>query len=520
MSDPEGKTGGHAAELIARDRERILGSVSVAVSGQTAAIVAGLLCMVLTTRLLGPGGYGRLAMFFLFLEVLSQIVGWPNLGLVRFGREELAQAGRIAGTFWARVTLFFGGLAVAAALLFAFRRPVGEYLGIEYPPHILLLFYVGLNELVFLLRGVFQTVGKFRWYAVATGGVRAFNFLFILLAFVILQWPASPGGIVWAQLASIAVVAGLCALFLPWPQLLPVRLSGPSVRRVFDYSWPVILVGFSALVVNWIDLVVIKHYRSADEVGLYAVAYQPVTMLTALQAAAVAAVLPLVVSLAIEKKRDALRWYVDEGLPQAAWLIGLAFTVIAAAGEAIPLVFGARYQASVAPCQVLMAGLSFSVLAALQTVPAQALDRVRAVAVACMVLALVNLALDLLLVPRVGILGASIATAVAFAVGSLLLFPVLNSTHDLRGPHAWRRYSSLLGLHPVVIFAVLAVVFTQPWHRLVLAGALLLLWLFLAKASGVFRMSTLERMRTVRMPAWTFRAMQGFYQVLARQGSR
>ena len=103
MSDgPSENAPGAGSALIAHDRQRLLGSVSLAASGQMAAILAGLLCMVLTTRLLGPVEYGRLAMFFLFLEILSQIVGWPNLGLVRFGRAELAEEGGIAGTFWAR----------------------------------------------------------------------------------------------------------------------------------------------------------------------------------------------------------------------------------------------------------------------------------------------------------------------------------------------------------------------------------------------------------------------------------
>ena len=112
MTSPRG------AELIAQDRSRLLGSVSLALFGQGAAFAFGLLCMVLTVRLLGPENYGRLAMFFLILAVLSQLlVSWPNMGLVRFGREELAERGAAAASFWARAVIFLATLLLAAGLL-------------------------------------------------------------------------------------------------------------------------------------------------------------------------------------------------------------------------------------------------------------------------------------------------------------------------------------------------------------------------------------------------------------------
>jgi O-antigen/teichoic acid export membrane protein len=240
-------------------------------------------------------------------------------------------------------------------------------------------------------------------------------------------------------------------------------------------------------------------------------------MLTALQVAALGAVLPLVVSLAVEKRRDALRWYLDEGLSQAAWLLGLALTLLAAASEAIPRVFGAGYQGSVVPCQVLMAGLGLSAFAGLQAIPAQALDRNRALAIACVVLALLNLALDLCLVPRFGILGASIATSAAFAVEVLLLVAVLNSIGELRSPRAGRRYLALLGLHPVILMAVFAANCARPGLRLLAAAALVVLWIALARLSGVFRMDTLDRMRDVRMPARALAAVRSFFAFFARQ---
>jgi O-antigen/teichoic acid export membrane protein len=507
MSDPEETSSPSGAELVASGRRRILGSVGLAVSGQAAAILAGLLCMIVTTRLLGPTGYGRLAIFFFFLEILSQLTGWPNLGLVRFGREEMAKGGGLARTFWARTALFVASLSVVTALIFAFRAPLDRYLELEYAPHLLLLAYAAVNEAIFVCRGVFQTVNNFGAYAAATGGIRVLNLLFIVMAFVVLRWPAGPGGILAAQLASIGVVLLLAAALLPWRLLLPVATTWRAARNVFAYSWPVIFGGFSSLVVNWVDLVVIKHYRSADEVGLYAAAYQPVTVLTALQVAAAGALLPLVVSLAIEKRREALRWYVQDALPQAAWGLGGLCILLAACAEAIPWALGQSFSASVAPCQVLMVGLGFAALATFHSVPLQALDRTRAVAAAYAVVAAANLVLDLLLVPRIGILGAAIATGAAFVLGTFLLS---------RAARGERFGVTLLGLLPAVGFAALTVLLSEPWQRLLAAGIAIVIWAVLAKAAGVFQPGTLDRLQDVAMPGWVRTMARGFYRLLGR----
>ncbi len=506
-----------SSELIERDRRHLADHVGLSVMGQCAAFVAGLGCMVLTTRLLGPAGYGRLELFFMFVAVLSQVVvGWANLGLVRFGREEFGRRRSLAESFGARIVLLAASLGAAGALLFGLKGLLDSYLGLSFAPHLLLLAYVALNESFVMIGRVFQIIGNFRAYAASAFGLQALKFVFVLLVFVILGWQASIAGVIGVQLVAIAVVLGVCSLVLPSRGLLPFRPRPAALRRLFRYSWPLMLGGLSVLVVDWVDLSVIRHFRSVEEVGWYAVSYRPVIIVTHLRIAFIGAVLPLVVSLAVERRHDSLNWFLDEALPQVAWVMGALCIVGAGAMEAIPLVLGGDYRPSVVPCQVLMAGMGFSVIAALLAALLRAMDRVRPTVVVGMVLAALNLLLDLALVPRLGIIGAAAATTISFAVAGILCFPIVNAVQHLRGSAPGRRYATLFGLAGPLVFAGCAVSLPRTSWRLAACAAILAGSALSARAIGVFRASTLEKLEDLAMPVFVRTLTRWFYRTIGR----
>lgn len=503
--------------LSDRDQRGIFGSVGFTVAGQGAAFAAGFLCMILTTRLLGPEGYGALAVFFMALECGALLVSWPNLGLVRFGREELAKEGTFGRAFAARMALFAGCVVVAAALAIGFRRPLGGYLGIETgAPELMLLAYLIVNELIFALRAAFQTAGAFRAYGAVSAGVRVLNLVFIALVFVLLAKRATVGGIVAAQLASLGVVLAAALIWLPWRSMRGSVVEGAAMARTARYSWPLIFWSLASFVVNWTGLVMVKRYCPQAEVGWYAVAWQAVTVLTALQVAAVSAVTPLLMSLAVEKRYDRLTAYVEDALPQIAWGIALACVALGAAAEAIPLLLGPKYAPTVVPTQVLMAGFAFSAFASFQEALAKALDRVKATAAVMAVLAVLNVALSLALTPRMGAVGAAVAATAAFTLSALLYAPIVESFRALHSCGSPQRCVAYSGLLAPVFLAMAALTLPTALMRLTAAAVILMVWLALARGMRVFRADTMERLRDVRMPEAARRTLALFYAYMGR----
>jgi len=455
-------------DLITRDGHALFASTGRAVAGQGVALIAGLATTILTIRLLDRASYGRFALFFMFLEITSHFIAWPNLGLVRFGREELADRGRLAQTFWARIALFILCAAGVAFMLRAFRKPLAGYLQLEYAINVLLFLYVVLNGFVLLARSVFQTVTRFRAYAFALAATKVGNLLLILLLFVLLRSPASPGRIIAVHIASFAAVCLLCLFLLPWKILIPLEINLHWIKRMVGYSWPLLPAGLCAFIVNWVDLTVIRHFGHDWQVGVYAAAYQPVTVLIMLHVAVLSAVAPLLVSLVLDKRREILTWYLREVLPQLAWLLGLGALALVVVAELIPWVLGPSYQPAVVPCQVLMAGVACFIFFGFQSALAKALDRTRAVFLIGLLTALLNVLFDLALVPRFGIRGAAVATAAAFILSGLFYFPVLNTAV----PASAKRYLAVLGLLPCLLMGAGALYLDHWLHRVALCVAL------------------------------------------------
>ena len=500
------------AELIARDSRAFFGSAGRAMTGEAIALAAGLASTVITIRLLERAAYGRLALFFMFLEVVSHFVGWPNTGLVRFGREEMSRTGRPMQAFWARMALYAVSLLAAGAILWGLRRPAGSYLPLEYPIHVLLFLYVALNGFALLARSLFQTTTQFRAYAFVVASVKVLNLALILTLFVMLRLPVGPGRIIAVHIASFACICLVCIFLLPWKLLLPPRIRLAPVRRMAAYSWPLLPAGLCAFVVNWVDLTVIRHFGQDWQVGVYAAAYQPVVVLIALHVAALGVVTPLLVSLVVAQRNRTLAWYMGEGLVHLGWVLGLGALALAVASEFIPLVLGAGYRQAVMPCQVLMAGVAFFVFTGFQSSLAKALDRTRAVFLVGLLAAVLNVLFDLALVPRYGILGAAVATSAAFILSGLFYFPILNTAIPLSP----RRYLALAGLAPALLMAVGMAALDQLYLRVALCVALAGLSVSAARVLLPCPQDTLDKLETVRLPESARKAVRILLRTLSR----
>ncbi len=370
--------------------------------------------------------------------------------------------------------------------------------------------------MIFALRAAYQTAGAFRGYALLSAGPRVLNVLLIAGLFVLLARRATASGILVAQLAALLGVLAAAVLFLPRAALQLPRRDEAVFRRTAAYSWPLIFWSLASLVVNWFGLAAVKRYGAAADVGHFAVAWQAVTVLTALQVATLNAVTPLLMSLAAEKRRDGLTRYVEDALPQTAWAIGLGCVLLGAAAEAIPLLFGADYAPSVVLTQVLLAGVAFGAFAAFQEALVKALDRVKATACVMAALAAMNVLLALALTPRLGALGAAAAAAAALILSALLYIPIVEALPGLGSCGSAGRGRAWLGLLAPVVLAVAAVCLDRALWRLTAAAGILLTWLVLARAVNVFPAATPARLADMRMPEPLRRALTFFYARMGR----
>lgn len=394
----------------------------VAQVASAATIFAG---TALFARALGPGPLG---VFFLFQAVTILLSKLADFG-VGVAVEKRVSEGGDAGALVAGGTLVMALLyGVVAVAVVALGGTVDAYVGTPVVP--LLVVAVGLRNASLLV--VHVTRGRLRvgetallQYLHRAGWVFAGG---ALLAAGVEGYAPIYGLLVgYAASLAVGVSKGVLAIGRPGREHLG-SLLGYS-KYVFVAS------SANGYVYSWVDLVVLGAFVSAAHVGAYEVAWR-VSGLTVLAGNAVSrAVFPVVSSHHADGDLAAV-----ERLLPAALLASVSVVVPALVGTALfpgrllAAVFGPGYAVAATALVVLLAERVLRAVRLVVGTVLQGLDRPETVARATAVTVVANLAANLALVPRFGILGAAVATFCAYLLNTALLVYYLADVVTIRTP--------------------------------------------------------------------------------------
>jgi O-antigen/teichoic acid export membrane protein len=393
----------------------LVADVSWLWAGYAGRSLAYLGVTILLTRSLGPHGFGELSLFMAFgLGVASLAGSWPFLAV-----PILAHRGRrIAEIFPPAVRLAALGtlacLAVALPLAWKILVPNAGVLALLSAYAIALVSFQGLY-------GVFQAEGRMRQIASVQTGERVLTLaiLLVVLAGATLTVRAAEGALALAAVAA----SSLAYLTLVKRE----DLTGGGGDASLDWRTVLKTIGAMGIVnaasygVAWIDIYLLAAFKPDSDVGIYSLAYQIYTFALQLASLWIVATLPrhassfhagvpLADQLPREKMLMGVRLWVA--------MIGLGAVI---AAIVLPAVFGSSFADSSQPLMILLVGASFlapylavvSVLIAADESPLIA--RVSIVCVA------INLAVDLALIPTVGLIGPAVATTVQSGVAAIWL---------------------------------------------------------------------------------------------------
>lgn len=407
--------------------------------GNYGAMAVSMAINAMLTRRLGVGSFGRLALLLTTSQVVALLAGnWTQSAVVRFGAIEFAERGSVAETVWTRLWI---ALPWALAPLLAaamFGAPLAAYLGI---PVWGLLVVWGHFAAAFALATVgsaFQARQEMSRYGTVLFCDKA------IMAALLLALPAATVGdplrVVAAYAASSAVVAVGGLLLLGKRSLTPMAVSRDAYRRMWVFSSPLILSTWAAMFgTSWFDYLVLRAYRSDVELGWYSLGMLLAGVLQQVAIISSTLLLPQLSVVIAGGDFSRVRTLMTRVLPY--WLLGtsLLFSVAILGGTTlVPLVFGSAFTPAVDVLAVLMLASSafamFSVFSALVS----ALGATWTLTLICFVSGGVNVAADLLLIPRYGIVGAAAATVLAYAASTVGVLAFVQRRLNLNAfPLAW-----------------------------------------------------------------------------------
>jgi O-antigen/teichoic acid export membrane protein len=251
------------------------------------------------------------------------------------------------------------------------------------------------------------------------------------------QW-----GIRGALLAQVA--GGLLALL---PSLYLTRTSfslsfdGPSLRRMLAYSVPLIPSSLAVVFALYFDRIALKELVGLSEVGVYAVG-QKISLVVALALIGFrSALTPLVYANHARASTPGELAQIFRVFCLAALTMTLGLSVFAR--EIVGLISADAYQEAAAVVPLLI----FSVLLSNMYIFAPGLDIGRRTALISLInigVAALNLGLNYVLIPQLGILGAAWSALLAFGAGFAVYMYASQRLYPV--PHDWFGVAKLLAI--------------------------------------------------------------------------
>lgn len=385
----------------------------------------GFVAITVFARELGPASIGS---FFLFMALFRVLESGIDLGLNTAIEKRLSEGADRETLLGSGIILKFCGFLGVTVLVVALRGPLNDYVGAPVAPFLVLV--VGASQLATVATTTLR--GELRVGETAVLFLTNQVVYVVLGAAFVLGLGLGPLGLVYG------VIAGSLASFLWGVRKLETRPTWPSmasVRSLLSYTKYNVVPALGQQVHSWTDVLIIGFILTRADVGAYEVAWRVAVATLLFPSALGVSLLPQASALSARGDRERVGTLVSNSLfPAVALVIPALFGTLVLAEEILGVLFGPAYATASLVLIVLVAG---KVLEAVQIVVGQVLlgiDRPDLVARATVVATALNIGLNLAFIPRFGLVGAAVATTVAFAVGMTLRVRYLRGEVDYRVP--------------------------------------------------------------------------------------
>lgn len=382
------------------------GSPALALGEGIARLVA-FATTVYLARILGPGLYGVVAVASGILLYLTQIA---DAGVELAGMTD-ASAGPLRATTVAGRAL--AARLVGVACLIAVIAPAGWWLMVQPDGRVLALYTLGLPVTALSVRWIY--LGLQRPTPVAVSRIVA-DLVTGAVTFALVR---SGADILWVPVAVAAGTAvGAAMLHRGLPGLgVHLTLAGDRerVRAMLARGRRLVLFTLLGLVLYNVDLLILRYLKGDADAGRYAAAYVLISFCANLMIAYSHTVLP---AMARDPEPTAATAATYRAALVVAWLVTMPVAVGGAlvAPLLVTLLFGRAYSDSAVALQVLVLSVPVAALREVAIAALIARHEEPALLRVNIVAAVVNVALNLALIPWFGLVGAAWATVASEVV--------------------------------------------------------------------------------------------------------
>lgn len=399
---------------IASTGERIARNFFSLITGNVISQILVFLSVIYLARVLKPEGFGKIA----FAQgLLAYFLLFSDLGLKTFGTIKIAKEKKKAKEYADNILTIRIVLSVISFLLLLLMVLV-----IDKPQeqkYLIILFGVSIFPSAILLDWFFQGIERMGIIGI-TNMLK--SLIFIIFLFLFFRSQSLLYVPVYFLFSYILAIIPMLSLFIRENGWITPSFKSNLWKESFIKAIP---LGFSSIMIQVyynIDTVMLGFMKDEEAVGFYNAAYKIVLLLIGIAGITVMVLLPVISRMYGESKENLLRFL--RYLSKITIFLGIPVAVggMILSEQIIKVFYGESYKSSVLPLKILI----WSVFTVFSNVPFALLllasEKSKEYMYSVTAGAIINVSLNLLLIPRYNLMGASIATLISELIVLSLLF--------------------------------------------------------------------------------------------------
>jgi O-antigen/teichoic acid export membrane protein len=386
---------------------RVARNTGVQLVGRVLNGLVWLPTLMILTRYLGAEGVGDYLLVLAFLAFLNV----SDLGVSTIAVRELSSGEGKSGALLGNVFLIQVALALLAMVLVS-----GVAFLLGYSPEVTLAISLGTLSYLFIAlgsssMGVTLAANLRMEFEALANVVRSLVFIG-LVALIVVQGLGLIA-LVLAYNASLLAKSALVVLFSRKFVAPSFRFDPQLCRRLLVAALPLGIANLAWMAYNRIDMVMLSKMGTAEALGLYGVAYRFVELAWPFSSLFVISVYPLLSRYFRTGDGGRFRQLLQRSLDILSLMaIGLVTVLIVFTKPIISIVASDEFLPAATSLRILSLAIVLVWLGNLVYHALFAIGRQAAVAWACVLGLIVNVGLNLVLIPRFGFNGAAAATVV------------------------------------------------------------------------------------------------------------
>jgi O-antigen/teichoic acid export membrane protein len=395
--------------------------------GLLGGLALGFISFPVFTRAFSVADYGLIDYVQKILLVVAALgkAGMQNSALRFYNRETFSADPTAARRYYSTMLLSVGGAGMLLALLFPFLIRLLPTSIVDAPLAAILSFasvLIVLRVMQPLLWSFLRIQERTKACAIAGLIIKGASVVVIILLLKIMG-PSVKTYYTGTIAVELCVVAAFCFPLFRGGLVKPGSFDSTLFRAGVAFGAPLIVQELAGLILDSGDRAMVRIYLGDNPLGLYAVAYGLASYVnTLLYTPLGLAILPIYMRIWNKEGREKTIEFVSFGLDTFLMAAGGLFAIASvASGDVVKLLASSKYHGAGPLIPTLVAGLLIYTAQIFLNAGLLIHKKTFAMAATLSVSALLNIGLNIVLLPRMGLQGAALATLLSYLVSTIML---------------------------------------------------------------------------------------------------